>query len=161
MWSKGLKISFVFDSYLYANIFYKCLGNNSIKFPLLQTRGLAVKIAIAVEGTDSINLIEDFPLFIRHAKLFRCLDRPSQLARPHLQIWQLVFINETTQSVGELGCERKGEASIYPSLKGISCFIRQIFTSESEENRKWRGLNPIKVTTQECMILQFKNILSQ
>lgn len=110
-------------SYLYANIFYKCLGNNSIKFLLLQTRGLAVKIAIAVEGTDSINLIEDFPLFIRHAKLFRCLDRPSQLARPHLQIWQLVFINEITQSVGELGCERKGEASIYPSLRAFLALL--------------------------------------
>lgn len=52
--------------------------------------------------TDSIDLIEDLPLLVRHSELFSRLDGPSQLARPHLQVRQPVLVNEIPQSMGEL-----------------------------------------------------------
>lgn len=53
--------------------------------------------------TDSINLVEDFPLFVRDSQFLRCLDGSSQLACPDLQICQLVLSYEVAQGVGELG----------------------------------------------------------
>lgn len=97
------------------------------------------------QRTDSINLVEYLPLFVRNPQLLRCLDGSSQLARPHLQIWQFVLLDEISQGVGELGCERDGE---------YFCFIRFMFGGRTQENGKRRGLSVIKVMTQVFLILQ-------
>lgn len=57
--------------------------------------------------TDSVNLVEYLPLFVGNPELLGCLDGSPQLARPHLQIWQFVLLDEILQGVGELWCERE------------------------------------------------------
>lgn len=60
------------------------------------------------KNTHRINLVEYLPLLVRDPQFLRCLDRPSQLARPHLQIRQIVLIDELSQGVGKLRRDRQG-----------------------------------------------------
>lgn len=59
-------------------------------------------VTVRRQGTDSIYLIKYLPLFVGDSQFLRCLDCPSQLARPHLQIWQIVLVDKIFQGVGEL-----------------------------------------------------------
>lgn len=56
-------------------------------------------------GRDSnyrVNLIEDFPLLIGDTQRLGCLDRPLHLARPDLQILDVLVADELSQMLGKL-----------------------------------------------------------
>lgn len=57
--------------------------------------------------THGINLIQNLPLLIGHPQRLRRLDGPLQLARPHLEIGYLLFLQKLLESLGELGFEIK------------------------------------------------------
>lgn len=86
---------------------------------------------VGCQGTDSVDLVEDLPLLVRNSQLFCSLYGSPQLARPHLQIWQLVLLDEVPQDVGELrDGEKVRSASIHHShildfygLSASSCSV--------------------------------------
>lgn len=56
-------------------------------------------------GRDSdyrVNLVEDLPLLIRDTQRLGCLDRPLHLARPDLQVLDVLVIDELSQVLGKL-----------------------------------------------------------
>lgn len=61
---------------------------------------------LRLQDTDGVNLVEYLPLLVGDSKFLGCLDGPSQLARPHLQIRQIVLVDELFQRMSELRLER-------------------------------------------------------
>lgn len=59
-------------------------------------------------GTHSIDLVEDLPLLVEHPQGLGCLDCSLQLARPHLQLHDLLLLDELLQRLGELGRKAPG-----------------------------------------------------
>lgn len=59
----------------------------------------------AAEGGDSdyrVDLVEDLPLLIGHAQGLGCLDGPLHLARPDLQVLDVLITDELSQTPGKL-----------------------------------------------------------
>lgn len=58
--------------------------------------------------THSIDLIENLPLLVCDPQGLGCLDRPFQLARPHLQINDFLRFDELLQRLSKLGKKARG-----------------------------------------------------
>ena len=58
--------------------------------------------------THSIDLVENLPLLVRDPQGLGCLDRPFQLARPHLQINNFLLFDELLQCLSKLEKVRGG-----------------------------------------------------
>lgn len=54
------------------------------------------------DGDYRIDLVEDLPLLVRHTQCLGCLDCPLHLARPDLQVLDVLITDELGQALGKL-----------------------------------------------------------
>lgn len=68
----------------------------------LQIRDLIASCGIGHHAADRVDFVEYLPLFVGDGQFLGCLYGASQLARPHLQVRQLMLLNEPPQGPGKL-----------------------------------------------------------
>lgn len=103
-----------------------------------------------MEGRSSdyrIDLVEDLPLLIRHTQGLSCLDGPLHLARPDLQVLDVLITDELGQTLSKLKCIRSKFRHTDPRLSsrdpeatGPNGWCHAHLASESTENRPHENL---------------------
>lgn len=63
--------------------------------------------------THSIDLVQDLPLFVGHAESLSCLDGSLHLTCPHLQVANILRLDELTQLLRKLNQEKKKKNTFF------------------------------------------------